>query len=97
MHLLHGVSKKRYMLYSTFLTIPLGLTRALVTQNQHLLDADDGESDDDEDDGGKKVSMCMCMAQAQPCTDRCAGRGCMLIPIYICSMLGGWHVVVDDV
>ncbi len=49
-HLLRAVSDQRYRLFGTFLNIPLGLTRALVTQNMHLLDEDGSDSDDDEDD-----------------------------------------------
>jgi hypothetical protein len=50
MHLLQTVSNQRYTLFGTFLTIPLGLTRALITHNMHLLDEDESDSEDEEDD-----------------------------------------------
>ena len=71
MRLLRAVSNQRYMLYGTFLTVPLGLTRALVTQNMHLLD--EGESDDDDDDDedsppatSNKVPTCLPVCKCAP-------------------------------
>ncbi|PNW76483.1 hypothetical protein CHLRE_11g467629v5 [Chlamydomonas reinhardtii] len=48
MYLLRMACDQRYKLYETFLTIPVGLTRALASQTTHLLDND--ESDDELDD-----------------------------------------------
>ncbi|KAG2439095.1 hypothetical protein HYH02_006619 [Chlamydomonas schloesseri] len=48
MYLLRMACDQRYKLYETFLTIPVGLTRALASQTTHLLD--DDESDDELDD-----------------------------------------------
>lgn len=47
-YLLRLVSNQRYLLYETFLSIPMGLTRALATQSTSLLE--DDASDEDEDD-----------------------------------------------
>ncbi|KAG2435422.1 hypothetical protein HYH02_011922 [Chlamydomonas schloesseri] len=48
-YLLRAVAAQRYKLYGTFLVIPVGLTRALASQNTALLVGDD-EDDDDEDE-----------------------------------------------
>ncbi|GIM04869.1 hypothetical protein Vretimale_9356 [Volvox reticuliferus] len=49
--LLRAVAAQRFKLYSTFLIIPVGLTRALASQNLNLLvDEDEDEDGDDEDD-----------------------------------------------
>ncbi|KAG2492488.1 hypothetical protein HYH03_009153 [Edaphochlamys debaryana] len=48
-YLLRMVSESRYKLYETFLSIPIGLTRALASQTTHLLDADESDDDDDEE------------------------------------------------
>ncbi|KAG2494504.1 hypothetical protein HYH03_007272 [Edaphochlamys debaryana] len=45
-YLLKAVAAQRYKLYGTFLVIPVGLTRALASQNTNLLV---GDEDDDED------------------------------------------------
>ncbi|KAG2494507.1 hypothetical protein HYH03_007275 [Edaphochlamys debaryana] len=44
-YLLKAVAAQRYKLYGTFLVIPVGLTRALASQNTNLL-AEDGDDDD---------------------------------------------------
>ncbi|GLI60726.1 hypothetical protein VaNZ11_002824 [Volvox africanus] len=57
--LLRAVAAQRFKLYSTFLIIPVGLTRALASQNLNLLvDEDEDEDGDDEDDrAAQAVSM----------------------------------------
>ncbi|KAG2488727.1 hypothetical protein HYH03_012727 [Edaphochlamys debaryana] len=52
-YLLRSACDQRYQLYETFLSIPVGLTRALASQTTHMLD--DDESDDEEDDDDEKV------------------------------------------
>ncbi|GIL81355.1 hypothetical protein Vretimale_1070 [Volvox reticuliferus] len=50
-YLLRAVAAQRHKLYGTFLVVPLGLTRALASQNTNLLvddDDDDDMSDEDE-------------------------------------------------
>ncbi|GLC42169.1 hypothetical protein PLESTM_001299600 [Pleodorina starrii] len=51
-YLLRTVAAQRCKLYSTFLAIPLGLTRALASQSTNLVldEDDDSEVDDDEED-----------------------------------------------
>ncbi|GIL68039.1 hypothetical protein Vafri_21326 [Volvox africanus] len=54
-YLLRAVAAQRHKLYGTFLVVPLGLTRALASQNTNLLvddDDDDDMSDEDERAGG---------------------------------------------
>ncbi|GLI61040.1 hypothetical protein VaNZ11_003192 [Volvox africanus] len=54
-YLLRAVAAQRHKLYCTFLVVPLGLTRALASQNTNLLvddDDDDDMSDEDERAGG---------------------------------------------
>ncbi|GIL50716.1 hypothetical protein Vafri_6834 [Volvox africanus] len=57
--LLRAVAAQRFKLYSTFLIIPVGLTRALASQNLTLLvDEDEDDDGDDEDDrAAQAVSM----------------------------------------
>ncbi|EFJ45177.1 hypothetical protein VOLCADRAFT_94617 [Volvox carteri f. nagariensis] len=54
-YLSKAVAAQRYKLYSTFILIPLGLTRALASQNTNLTVDDD--DDDDSDDGEEKTSL----------------------------------------
>ncbi|GLC53920.1 hypothetical protein PLESTB_000804000 [Pleodorina starrii] len=49
-YLLRAVAAQRYKLYGTFLVIPLGLTRALASQNTNLNLEGDDDTDDDEDE-----------------------------------------------
>ncbi|PNW87845.1 hypothetical protein CHLRE_01g004157v5 [Chlamydomonas reinhardtii] len=50
-YLLRAVAAQRYKLYGTFLVIPVGLTRALASQNTALLvDGEEDEEDDDEEE-----------------------------------------------
>ncbi|GFR46430.1 hypothetical protein Agub_g8004 [Astrephomene gubernaculifera] len=50
-YLLRAVAAQRYKLYGTFLVIPVGLTRALASQNTNLVvDDDDDESSDEEEE-----------------------------------------------
>ncbi|PNH12150.1 Tiny macrocysts protein B [Tetrabaena socialis] len=50
-YLLRAVASQRYMLYGSFLLVPVGLTRALATQSTTLmLDGEDDEDDEDEED-----------------------------------------------
>ncbi|GLC41288.1 hypothetical protein PLESTB_001078900 [Pleodorina starrii] len=50
-YLLRGVAAQRYKLYSIFMLIPLGLTRALASQNTNLIvDEEDEDDIDDIDD-----------------------------------------------
>lgn len=48
-YLLRRVSQQRYLLYETFLSIPMGLTRALATQSTSLLDDDASDEDEEEE------------------------------------------------
>ncbi|KAG2495797.1 hypothetical protein HYH03_006040 [Edaphochlamys debaryana] len=52
-YLLRTACDQRYQLYETFLSIPVGLTRALASQTTHMLD--DDESDDEEEDDDEKA------------------------------------------
>ncbi|GLI60724.1 hypothetical protein VaNZ11_002822 [Volvox africanus] len=54
-YLLKAVSEQRYKLYSTFMHIPLGLTRALASQNTTLT-VDEEDDEDDSNDGDEKGS-----------------------------------------
>ncbi|KAG2494508.1 hypothetical protein HYH03_007276 [Edaphochlamys debaryana] len=49
-YLLKAVAAQRYKLYGTFLLIPVGLTRALASQNTNLLVGEDDDEDGDDDD-----------------------------------------------
>ncbi|GFR46567.1 hypothetical protein Agub_g8160 [Astrephomene gubernaculifera] len=49
-YLLRAVATQRYKLYGIFLIIPVGLTRALSSQNANLDLDEDEEEDDDEDE-----------------------------------------------
>ncbi|KAG2423146.1 hypothetical protein HXX76_015531 [Chlamydomonas incerta] len=49
-YLLRAVAAQRYKLYGTFLVIPVGLTRALASQNTALLVGDDDDEDDEEEE-----------------------------------------------
>ncbi|KAG2423147.1 hypothetical protein HXX76_015532 [Chlamydomonas incerta] len=49
-YLLRAVAAQRYKLYGTFLVIPVGLTRALASQNTTLLVDEDEDDDEDEED-----------------------------------------------
>ncbi|KAG2435420.1 hypothetical protein HYH02_011920 [Chlamydomonas schloesseri] len=49
-YLLRAVAAQRYKLYGTFLVIPVGLTRALASQNTTLLVDEDDDEDEDEED-----------------------------------------------
>ncbi|GLC42489.1 hypothetical protein PLESTB_001103800 [Pleodorina starrii] len=59
MFLLRAVAAQRFKLYSTFLVIPVGLTRALASQNTSLLvdDDDDDDGDEDEERGAQAAAM----------------------------------------
>ncbi|KAG2488471.1 hypothetical protein HYH03_012976 [Edaphochlamys debaryana] len=48
-YLLRAVAAQRYKLYGTFLLIPVGLTRALASQDINAAFNDEDESDDEED------------------------------------------------
>ncbi|KAG2423149.1 hypothetical protein HXX76_015534 [Chlamydomonas incerta] len=54
-YLLRAVAAQRYKLYGTFLVIPVGLTRALASQNTSLL-VDEDEDEDDEDDEADRAA-----------------------------------------
>ncbi|KAG2435423.1 hypothetical protein HYH02_011923 [Chlamydomonas schloesseri] len=54
-YLLRAVAAQRYKLYGTFLVIPVGLTRALASQNTALL-VDGEEEEEEEDDEETKPS-----------------------------------------
>ncbi|KAG2494506.1 hypothetical protein HYH03_007274 [Edaphochlamys debaryana] len=49
-YLLKAVAAQRYKLYGTFLVIPVGLTRALASQNTNLLVGEDDDEDGEEDE-----------------------------------------------
>ncbi|PNW87843.1 hypothetical protein CHLRE_01g004124v5 [Chlamydomonas reinhardtii] len=49
-YLLRAVAAQRYKLYGTFLVIPVGLTRALASQNTTLLVDEDEDEDEEEED-----------------------------------------------
>ncbi|KAG2488731.1 hypothetical protein HYH03_012730 [Edaphochlamys debaryana] len=51
-YLLHMACKQRYLLYETFLSIPVGLTRALASQTAHMLDDDASDDEEGEEEGG---------------------------------------------
>ncbi|GLC74510.1 hypothetical protein PLESTF_001521700 [Pleodorina starrii] len=50
MYMLKSAFDQRYQLYETFLSIPIGLTRALAAQTTHLLDDESDSQSEDEDD-----------------------------------------------
>ncbi|KAG2494502.1 hypothetical protein HYH03_007271 [Edaphochlamys debaryana] len=49
-YLLKAVAAQRYKLYGTFLVIPVGLTRALASQNTNLLVGEDDDEDGEEEE-----------------------------------------------
>ncbi|KAG2488470.1 hypothetical protein HYH03_012975 [Edaphochlamys debaryana] len=53
-YLLRAVAAQRYKLYGTFLLIPVGLTRALASQDINAVFNDEEDSDDD-DDGPREL------------------------------------------
>ncbi|KAG2435418.1 hypothetical protein HYH02_011919 [Chlamydomonas schloesseri] len=55
-YLLRAVAAQRYKLYGTFLVIPVGLTRALASQNTTLL-VDEDEDEDEDDEEGDRTAM----------------------------------------
>ncbi|GIL82542.1 hypothetical protein Vretifemale_11366 [Volvox reticuliferus] len=50
MYMLKSAFDQRYHLYETFLSIPIGLTRALAAQTTHLLDDESDSQSEEEDD-----------------------------------------------
>ncbi|KAG2488728.1 hypothetical protein HYH03_012728 [Edaphochlamys debaryana] len=63
-YLLRSACDQRYQLYETFLSIPVGLTRALASQTTHMLD--DDETDEEEEDDDEKVEAGSGAATAAP-------------------------------
>lgn len=57
-YMLRKVSLQRYTLYETFLAIPIGLTRALATQNTSLLEDEESEDGSEEGEVIPKVRVC---------------------------------------
>ncbi|KXZ45666.1 hypothetical protein GPECTOR_52g64 [Gonium pectorale] len=56
-YLLRAVAAQRYKLYSTFLVIPVGLTRALASQNTALLVDEDDDDDDIENEETERAAI----------------------------------------
>ncbi|PNW87839.1 hypothetical protein CHLRE_01g003950v5 [Chlamydomonas reinhardtii] len=55
-YLLRAVAAQRYKLYGTFLVIPVGLTRALASQNTTLLVDEDDDEDEDAEEADKAAA-----------------------------------------
>ncbi|EFJ45114.1 hypothetical protein VOLCADRAFT_106127 [Volvox carteri f. nagariensis] len=66
MYLLRAVAAQRFKLYGTFLVIPVGLTRALASQNTNLLVDEDEDEDGDEEEERAQAAVIQEAENAAP-------------------------------